>query len=320
MTPRFLNTLALFSVLALVSSSTVVAQNVSTYYIEVRNNLNPPDTFALYFANAVGASYDKDSLAPNYYEYEPPPSPPGLQVSFALFRGAAPYGGYPIDVRGIPPDALQRDTFDIKVDHTETAGQFANYTFLWPNAAYTRAHCDSMFLIPRSAGLTDTNGNPIPNRLDMTTVNRLDLLQPIQISEPFKFRIIKYGVKFVENLNAETLPPLIFDAVREEGGQVPLRFTLQQNYPNPFNPSTTIRFDIPKKSFINISVFNLLGQEVARLASEELLAGSYSTKWNGKTQQGQSAGSGVYFVRMSAVTTDRNRDVYSSVRKIVLSR
>ncbi len=295
------------------------AQDVSTLWFLVKDDFSVNDSALIYFANAAGASYGVDSLSPLYNEFLDPPLP-GLQVSFVGFRGVAPYGGYPIDLRGIQLNPTLRDTFDIKIDHTETGGQFANYTFFWPNAQYIHAHCDSMFLIPRTAGLTDLGGNPIPNSLDMTTTNTLDLLRPIQVSEPFKFRIIKYGVKFVEHLSDHSYPVPDFSAIRDDRAPISSSFKLNQNYPNPFNPSTTIRFDIPKKSFVNISVFNLLGQEVARLASEELLAGSYSTRWTGKTQRGQSAGSGVYFVRMSAVTVDRNRDVYSSVRKIVLAR
>ncbi len=298
------------------------AQDVSTLWFLVRNDFAVNDSALMIFANSSGASYGIDSLSPLYYEYEPPPPPPGMQVSFGAFRGAATFGGYPMDLRGIPSNPTRRDTFDILLDHTETGGQFANYRFYWPDEWFIHEHCDSMFLIPRTAGLTDLGGNPIPNSLDMTTTNTMSLQMPMQVSGPFKFRIIKYGVKFVEHLSD---PFIFYDnryflAVRDDRAPIPPSFRLNQNYPNPFNPSTTIPFDIPKKSFVNISVFNLLGQEVARLASEELLAGSYATKWNGKTQHGQLAGSGVYFVRMSAVTVDPNRDVYSSVRKIVLSR
>ncbi|MGE5314343.1 MAG: T9SS type A sorting domain-containing protein [Acidobacteriota bacterium] len=76
---------------------------------------------------------------------------------------------------------------------------------------------------------------------------------------------------------------------------IPRAFSLSQNYPNPFNPSTTISFDLPARSTISLTIFNALGQEIARLASESLPAGSYQRMWN-------AAGfpSGVYFYRLQA--------------------
>ncbi|MBI4429797.1 MAG: T9SS type A sorting domain-containing protein, partial [Ignavibacteriales bacterium] len=73
------------------------------------------------------------------------------------------------------------------------------------------------------------------------------------------------------------------------------RFSLSQNYPNPFNPSTEIQFSLSRKSYVTLTIFDLLGREVATLISEELSAGSYSTHWD-------AAGlpSGVYLYRLQA--------------------
>jgi hypothetical protein len=72
-------------------------------------------------------------------------------------------------------------------------------------------------------------------------------------------------------------------------------FALFQNYPNPFNPSTMIEFSVPKSTFVMVKVFNLLGEEVATLASQEFNAGRYAVDWNAS-----SAPSGVYFYRLTA--------------------
>jgi len=72
-------------------------------------------------------------------------------------------------------------------------------------------------------------------------------------------------------------------------------FALCQNYPNPFNPSTRIEFSVPKSAFVMVKVFNLLGEEVATLASREFNAGRYTVGWNAS-----SAPSGVYFYRLTA--------------------
>lgn len=57
-------------------------------------------------------------------------------------------------------------------------------------------------------------------------------------------------------------------------------FQLFQNYPNPFNPSTTIRYSVPKKSHIKISIYNINGEKVADLINEEKEAGIYSIEFN----------------------------------------
>lgn len=74
---------------------------------------------------------------------------------------------------------------------------------------------------------------------------------------------------------------------------VPDRFFLRQNYPNPFNASTTIEFSIPEASAVSLHVFNLLGEEVETLVSEQLSPGSYSVQWNANEMA-----SGIYFYRL----------------------
>jgi hypothetical protein len=80
-----------------------------------------------------------------------------------------------------------------------------------------------------------------------------------------------------------------------QGIELPKCFTLYQNYPNPFNPSTFISFALPSKAYVKLIVFDLIGREVAVLASEDLLAGTYTRKWNSA-----NITSGIYFYRLQA--------------------
>ncbi len=73
----------------------------------------------------------------------------------------------------------------------------------------------------------------------------------------------------------------------------PSEFALFQNYPNPFNPSTTIRYSLPRKSAVQLSVFNTLGQQVALLQNGEQEDGYHEVKFDGK-----NLSSGVYFYRI----------------------
>ena len=65
-----------------------------------------------------------------------------------------------------------------------------------------------------------------------------------------------------------------------EEATLPHWFTLHQNFPNPFNPSTTIRFELERESFVTLKIFDLFGRTVATLADERLAAGTFSRSWN----------------------------------------
>ena len=80
----------------------------------------------------------------------------------------------------------------------------------------------------------------------------------------------------------------------------PESFGLEQNYPNPFNPSTHIRFQLAMDARVTLEVFNLLGQKVRRLASSQYPAGAHTVVWDGLSDAGTPAASGIYFYRLSA--------------------
>lgn len=77
--------------------------------------------------------------------------------------------------------------------------------------------------------------------------------------------------------------------------KIPDSYSLNQNYPNPFNPLTTINFTLPYQEFVNLKVFNTLGQEVATLVNEEKSAGSYSVPFDAA-----KLSSGIYIYKISA--------------------
>jgi hypothetical protein len=75
----------------------------------------------------------------------------------------------------------------------------------------------------------------------------------------------------------------------------PETFYLSQNYPNPFNLSTTIEFALPKSAFVKLKVYNLLGEKVATLISEQRSAGIHKLNWDAR-----GLASGVYLYRLEA--------------------
>jgi DNA-binding beta-propeller fold protein YncE len=81
--------------------------------------------------------------------------------------------------------------------------------------------------------------------------------------------------------------------VEYEKSSTPGGFQLEQNYPNPFNPSTTISYSIPKKDFVSLKVYDVLGNEIATLIEEEKPAGKYEIEFNAVELT-----SGIYFYRI----------------------
>ncbi|MDZ7374373.1 MAG: T9SS type A sorting domain-containing protein, partial [candidate division KSB1 bacterium] len=92
---------------------------------------------------------------------------------------------------------------------------------------------------------------------------------------------------------------------------LPKRFELAQNFPNPFNPSTTIAYELPKTTRVKVEVFDVLGRRVATLFDGVQEAGSHQVTWDGRTEAGEPAPSGVYLYKLS--TPD-----YSQIRKMLL--
>jgi hypothetical protein len=88
--------------------------------------------------------------------------------------------------------------------------------------------------------------------------------------------------------------------------EIPLEFALEQNYPNPFNPSTIIKYSTAEDGFVKLSVYNLLGEEVASLVNENQKAGRYEVTFNAANYS-----SGIYLYRLEISN-------YSSIKKMLL--
>lgn len=82
---------------------------------------------------------------------------------------------------------------------------------------------------------------------------------------------------------------------QDASNYIPKEFQLHQNYPNPFNPSTTIQFELPKRSSVIIDVFDVLGRKVATLVDEEMPSGTHRVVFDASGLAG-----GAYFYRMQA--------------------
>jgi hypothetical protein len=98
-----------------------------------------------------------------------------------------------------------------------------------------------------------------------------------------------------------------------EEEMLPEVFALHNNYPNPFNPITNIRYDIPEVSDVRIDIYNLAGQRVRTLVSNQHQPGRYKIQWNATNDSGSPVASGMYIYKIHA------KD-FVSVKKLLLMK
>ena len=131
---------------------------------------------------------------------------------------------------------------------------------------------------------TDTYGGvPLPEWTNPSFVNidgdgDLDLFVGVR----------KGGMIYLENR-------ILTSITDNQTGFIPEEILLTQNHPNPFNPETTIRYSLPKAEEVSLVVYNLMGEEVARLVDGFQQAGEYNVIWNAS-----NFASGIYFYRLRA--------------------
>lgn len=139
-------------------------------------------------------------------------------------------------------------------------------------------------------------------------------IEPVTCSEPvynIQFEVMENSVNSPSTVYLEAVQ---FDEISVDFSPVEiipedtpiLPLNLNQNYPNPFNPVTNIRYSIPQRSAVRLSVFNLKGEMVKELVNDNQNPGNYTI-----SVDGTNLGSGIYFYRLET-------NIGSLVRKMVL--
>ena len=84
-------------------------------------------------------------------------------------------------------------------------------------------------------------------------------------------------------------------------GNPPSTYKLHQNYPNPFNSSTVIKYSLPEEAYVDIIIYNYLGEVVKRLVDNEIQTrGFYKVYWDGKNENDVEVASGIFFCLINA--------------------
>lgn len=128
------------------------------------------------------------------------------------------------------------------------------------------------------------------------------------IDEKITTGIFSYRLKQVDFDGKYTFSPKI----EIEVDFIPKEYALFQNYPNPFNPSTTIKYALPFRSSVILSVYNILGEKVSELINDSQESGYYEFLWNA-----ENIASGIYLYNMQAKSIDGQMN-YTSVKKMII--
>jgi hypothetical protein len=88
--------------------------------------------------------------------------------------------------------------------------------------------------------------------------------------------------------------------------ELPSKYELLQNFPNPFNPVTLIKYSIPENAFVNISVYNVLGEKIETLINQNLESGAYEISFSASEYP-----SGIYYYKIEAGN-------FISVKKMII--
>ncbi len=100
---------------------------------------------------------------------------------------------------------------------------------------------------------------------------------------------------------------LVTSVSEPERSVVSNQFILHQSYPNPFNAEMVLKYELPKSSFVTLTIFDITGKEVVRLINQEQGAGNYQVRWQGHNRKGGEVASGIYFYQLRAGSFVENK-------------
>jgi len=145
---------------------------------------------------------------------------------------------------------------------------------------------------------------PIDTLYNLTTRSNTFLFKvPASTMSTDKARLLAIGYKGASRVEVLSDGRFEFNLSTVTGvGDVPAvrRLALHRNVPNPFNPLTMISFETTTAGPVNLRLFGVDGRLVRTLVDQVLPAGTYDVEWDGTTDRGNAAASGVYFCELAA--------------------
>ncbi len=192
----------------------------------------------------------------------------------------------------------------ILVSPTDSATMATNeVTFVWNQGLpavsryWLELSTDSLFATPfRDTTVVDTS---------RTVTNLLN-------NQPYWWRIRANNIAGWGSFSASRYFKIVTTGITS-GNNVPDNYSLSQNYPNPFNPATTIRFGVPRRSHVNIGIFNSLGQQIVAPINGIIEPGYHEVAISM-----DEFTSGLYFYRIQAVDQTNSTVMFNETKKMIL--
>ena len=129
--------------------------------------------------------------------------------------------------------------------------------------------------------------------------------------------VFQVGNNCIPDFSTQRVNPVFANeggvSVESEDSMIPKKFALYDNYPNPFNPSTQIAIDLPEDAYTELTIWNVMGQQVATVHSGNLNAGRHKITFNGRDATGNMLSSGMYIYRVTA-------GKYNATKKMTLMK
>lgn len=216
---------------------------------------------------------------------------------FGLTQGIPVGDGQPIfDEENA--DALAR------VELTPVEGEPNMYTMTLDVALPTENHLGFTISYVNPEGVRTGNGQgTAAGRRYYRYIVPLDQSDPDAIIWPDSYEVAPIVWKAPTTLDFETPPDYGVGTSIEDGGfETPTEYVLFNNYPNPFNPSTNISFNLPASEFVELNVYNVLGQRVATILNQQMTAGTHTVAFNAR-----NLASGVYIYQIRAGSFVQNK-------------
>ncbi|MFQ6673283.1 MAG: FG-GAP-like repeat-containing protein [Fidelibacterota bacterium] len=237
--------------------------------------------------NRVGVNYAASDGFDRMDAFEPPMLPGGVSVRIPHRDWGDRSDSYTVDLRSPSKDG---QFWDLEV----AAGDVNHHVYLTFDGIDDIPEDFDVFVIDRTLGIAQ-NLRWKPDYLyDVASVNIVH-----------EFRLLAGTRDFVQSNNAGV--DLYPDA-----------YSLGRNFPNPFNAQTSMIVSLKDNAFVDLVVYNLLGEEVARLADHEYRpAGYYNFIWSGRSRYGENVASGVYIVS-GRMTSPKGKLLLTQSRKMML--
>ena len=262
-----------------------------------------------------------------------------------IFGGSWPaisgHGYFNVSINSYPTAAGYLNNYFHNAAQFTTAGpvSFDQYTITSEDTIVNPGDVLSFEISLRNDSVTDTVINITASAINLDTCTAVqtiartyDDIAPGEIAQPNNPILIA----FLENCPAQTeinfaldiysdgylfwsdtftvFVDSIVSSIEKRELNIPMTYALEKNFPNPFNPTTTIGYQLPYASDVELSIYNLLGQKVTTLVSKRQSVGYYQVDWNAS-----SFASGIYYYRLVAYATESGREKpFVETKKLIL--